>query len=221
MKQAGQEIAADLRRRILTLELAPGAPLSRADLTARYGTSSTPLRDALLALRDAGLVRIMPQSRTMVSRIDMAHARQIHALRNAMEIEAVRRLAAAAPPPDVADELRALTRVQRDQAARGDMAGFSQLDLAFHEALFRAAALEVVHGVIRRESVHIDRLRALNLTLPEKARQILEDHDAIAAAIAAGDPAAAAEAMRRHLSQSILLGARLTRERPEYFTPDA
>lgn len=219
MKQAGHDIAADLRQRILALDLPPGAVLSRADLTARYGTSSTPLRDALLALRDEGLVRIMPQSRTMVTRIDLPHARQIHVLRSAMEIEATRRLAAA-PPPGITQELDALIRVQQAEAERGDRAAFATLDLAFHAALFRAAGLDVIHRVIRRESIHIDRLRALHLMKPEKARQILNDHAAIAQAIAARDVDAAAEAMRLHLSQSILLGESLTQERPDYFTSE-
>ncbi len=104
MKAGTEDIASDLRRRVLSLELPPGSVLSRSDLTARYGISSTPLRDALLALRDEGLVQIMPQSRTMVSRIDLAHARQIHVLRSAMEIEASRRVAAA-DLPGVAEEL--------------------------------------------------------------------------------------------------------------------
>jgi DNA-binding GntR family transcriptional regulator len=219
MKQAGHNIAADLRQRILTLDLPPGAALSRADMTARYGTSSTPLRDALLTLRDEGLVRIMPQSRTIVTRIDLPHARQIHVLRSAMEIEAARRLATA-PPPGIVDELQALNLVQQQEAARGDRVAFATLDLAFHAALFRTAGLDVIHRVIRRESIHIDRLRALHLMKPEKARQILDDHAAITAAIAARDPNAAAEAMRLHLSQSILLGDRLTQEQPDFFTSD-
>ncbi|WP_111560057.1 GntR family transcriptional regulator [Paracoccus sediminilitoris] len=217
MKAGTEDIASDLRRRILSLELPPGSVLSRSDLTARYGISSTPLRDALLALRDEGLVQIMPQSRTMVSRIDLAHARQIHVLRSAMEIEASRRVAAA-DLPGVAEELAALIQIQQDQMTRGDMAAFSRLDLAFHEALFRAAGLMVVHQVIRRESIHIDRLRALHLMKPEKAQQILNDHRSIIVAIKAGNVDAAAEAMRLHLSQSILLGDRLTQEKPDYFT---
>ncbi|MEE2861575.1 MAG: GntR family transcriptional regulator [Pseudomonadota bacterium] len=219
MRQAGHDIADDLRRRILSLDLPPGSTLSRADLTAQYETSSTPLRDALLSLRDEGLVQIMPQSRTMVTRINLHHARQIHVLRSAMEIEAATRVASSAPA-EIASELSALIQAQSDEAARGDMPAFSRLDLAFHAALFRAADLDAVHRVIRRESIHIDRLRALHLMQPEKMHQILDDHRRITSAIAAGDPDAAADAMRLHLSQSILLGARLTHERPNYFQPD-
>ena len=217
---ADEGLVEDLRRRILSLELPPGAVLSRAELAARYGTSSTPLRDALLRLQDAGLVTIMPQSRTQVTRIDLDHARQIHVLRSTIEAEATARLAAA-PPAELVAQLKALIGMQEAEARRAEMDAFARLDLAFHEALLKAAGLAAVHRVIRRESIHIDRLRALHLMQPEKAQQILADHHRIAAGIAAADPEAAAAAMKRHLSQSILLGERLTRERPEFFTTSA
>lgn len=209
-------LAEDLRRRILSLDLAPGAILSRAELASRYGISSTPLRDALLRLRDEGLVTIMPQSRTQVTRIDLDQARQIHVLRSTVEAEVAGRLAAA-PPEGLVGQLETLIEMQEAEARRRDMSAFARLDLAFHKALLDAAGLDIVHRVIRRESIHIDRLRALHLMQPQKAQQILEDHRSVAAGIAAADPSSAAEAMKRHLSQSILLGEQLTRQRPEFF----
>lgn len=209
-------IVEDLRRRILSLELAPGDILSRAELASRYGISSTPLRDALLRLRDEGLVTIMPQSRTQVTRIDLDHARQIHVLRSTVEAEVAGRLATA-PPEGLVAQLKTLIEMQEGEARRSDMGAFARLDLAFHEVLLHAAELDAVHRVIRRESIHIDRLRALHLMQPEKAQQILEDHRSIAAGIAAADPGAAAAAIKRHLSQSILLGKQLTHQRPEFF----
>lgn len=206
----------ELRRRILSLDLAPGAILSRAELAIRYGISSTPLRDALLRLRDEGLVTIMPQSRTQVTRIDLDQARQIHVLRSTVEAEVAGRLASA-PPEGLVAQLKTLIEMQEGEVRRRDMGAFARLDLAFHAALLHAAELDAVHRVIRRESIHIDRLRALHLMQPEKAQQILDDHRSIAAAIAAADPSAAAAAMKRHLSQSILLGEQLTRQRPEFF----
>lgn len=213
-------LAEDLRRRILSLDLAPGAILSRAELATRYGISSTPLRDALLRLRDEGLVTIMPQSRTQVTRIDLDQARQIHVLRSTVEAEVAGRLASA-PPEGLVAQLKTLIQMQEGEARRRDMSAFARLDLAFHEALLHAAGLDAVHRVIRRESIHIDRLRALHLMQPEKAQQILEDHRSVATGIAAADPGAAAEAMKLHLSQSILLGEQLTRQRPEFFVTAA
>ncbi|TGN67469.1 GntR family transcriptional regulator [Paracoccus liaowanqingii] len=216
----GPGIIGDLRARILSLDLPPGAPLSRADLSARYGISSTPLRDALLRLQDEGLVQIHPHARTSVSRIDLDLARQTHFLRSAVEVEIAAKLAAR-PPAGLADELWQLIDMQAVEAAEDRLKAFGTLDQAFHDALFRHAGLMQVQRMIRRESIHIDRLRALHLMQPEKARQILSDHRSIAQAIGKGDPAGAAQAMRQHLSQSILFGERLTAQDPQYFTSAA
>lgn len=215
--QPGPGIIEDLRARILSLDLAPGAALSRADLSARYGISSTPLRDALLRLQDEGLVQIHPQARTSVSRIDLDLARQTHFLRSAVEVEIAARLATE-QPAGLADELWQLIDMQTVEAEQDRLTAFARLDQAFHDALFRHAGLEQVQRIIRRESVHIDRLRALHLMQPEKARQILSDHRQIAQAIAQEDPVAAGQAMRQHLSQSILFGKKLTAQDPQYFS---
>ena len=63
----------------------------------------------------------------------------------------------------------------------------------------------------------IDRLRALHLMQPEKARHILADHRQIAQGLADRNPATAGSAMRQHLSQSILFAERLTARNPEIF----
>ncbi|WP_410218199.1 GntR family transcriptional regulator [Paracoccus sp. (in: a-proteobacteria)] len=216
IQTGGTDIVEDLRGRILALELPPGSALSRVDLGARYGISSTPLRDALLRLQEEGLVVIHPQARTSVSLIDLNHARQVHFMRSAVETEVVRKLALN-PPDDLGLELEHLLAAQEERAERGDLTGFSRLDLAFHHALFRHAGLEAIHRVIRRESGHIDRLRALHLMQPAKVRQILSDHQAVMHAIMARTPDEAADRMQDHLSQSILLGKQLTSLRPDYF----
>ncbi|MDO5659068.1 MAG: GntR family transcriptional regulator [Paracoccus sp. (in: a-proteobacteria)] len=211
------ELEADLRRRICALELPPGTPLSRPELLREYGVSSTPLRDALMQLQADRLVVVQPQSGTMVSLIDLDHARQIHLMRSAAEQEAAA-IAAARPNPALADEIGQIVVLSAEMLARQQMDGFARLDLAFHDALFRAAALPEIRRIIRRESGHIDRLRALHLMQPQKAREIIADHSAIATAIREGRPDAARAAMGKHLSQSIQIGAQLRGLHPHYFT---
>ena len=82
-----------LRGMIISLELPPGSPLSRAALAEQFGVSSTPIRDALMRLEEEGLVDVFPQYATVVSRIDVHRAQQAHFLRQALELEIVRLLA--------------------------------------------------------------------------------------------------------------------------------
>lgn len=82
---ASGRIYDDLRQRILSLELPPGTNLLRTELAAKYQVSQTPLRDALQRLEQDGLVQIFPQSRTMVTRIDIPLIHEAYFLRTALE----------------------------------------------------------------------------------------------------------------------------------------
>ena len=73
-RQAAPQVFEWLRGSILSLQLAPGTALSRAELADRFELSQTPVRDALLQLAQEGLVDIFPQHATLVSRIDIASA---------------------------------------------------------------------------------------------------------------------------------------------------
>src|SRR5215510_14659770 len=92
-RQAAPQVFERLRGMIISLELPPGSPLSRAALAGQFGVSSTPIRDALMRLEEEGLVEVFPQYATVVSRVDVRLAQQAHFLRQALELEIVRMLA--------------------------------------------------------------------------------------------------------------------------------
>src|SRR3954453_4662551 len=91
-RQAAPQVFERLRGLIITLALPPGSALSRAELAAQFGVSSTPIRDALMRLEEEGLVDVFPQHATVVSRVDLGRAQQAHFLRQALELEIVRLL---------------------------------------------------------------------------------------------------------------------------------
>src|SRR6476620_3326145 len=93
-RQAAPQVFERLRKLITSLALPPGSPLSRNSLAEQFGVSSTPIRDALMRLEEEGLVEVFPQYATVVSRVDVRLAQQAHFLRQAVELEIVRQLAA-------------------------------------------------------------------------------------------------------------------------------
>ncbi len=215
---ASARLYADLRARIVRLELAPDTTLDRSELAARYEVSQSPVREAVLRLEQDGLVQSFPQSRTVVTRIDVVRIREEHFLRVAVESEVVRQLAET-PDPAVVTKLKGLLRLQ--EALVGDVEQadlFKQLDEAFHEALFEAVGQTNLHRHIVARSGHLARVRTLDLPKEGKMRAVLDGHQAIVEAIAAGDPAAATLAMRRHLSGTIERLPGLRAERPDFFS---
>lgn len=216
-RQAAPQVFDYLREQIVTLVLPPGAVLPRAALQDLFGVSSTPVRDALMRLEEEGLVEVFPQHATRVSPIDLGQARRTQFLRRAIEQEAARLLCGR---PDRTAELAALESVlarQRALLAAGDLEAFDAADRSFHATLCDLVEAGEVWALVRRSSGHIDRLRRLNLPLAGKAPQIIRDHEAIVAGIAAGDAIAAQAAVRDHLSRSLASADGMRRERPDYF----
>ena len=68
---AALEICAELRKRILTLELRPGASLDETQLSAEFEVSRSPIRDALNRLSAERLVVALPNKGAIVAPIDL------------------------------------------------------------------------------------------------------------------------------------------------------
>lgn len=215
-QQAAHHVFEQLRDDILAITLVPGTALSRQALQKQFGLSSTPVRDALMRLEEAGLVDVFPQSGTVVSLIDVALAREAQFLRRSIELEAVRTLASA-PDAGLVRQLRAVIAEQRKHAKDRDLEHFNDADLMFHKILYEAAGVPELWVLVRRQSVHIDRIRRLHLPVKGKVAQIIRDHAAIVTAIAGGNPDGAQRALRSHLSQSLAFSDELRARFPAYF----
>ena len=214
-RQAAPQVFERLREMIIALELVPGAVLARADLAAMFGVSQTPVRDALIKLSEEGLVDIFPQHATVVSRIDVASALQAHFLRQAIELEVAGTLAAQ-PSELLVAQLRGQVEVQAALAGSEDYDRFIAADREFHRLMYVAAGVPDLYDLVRRRSGHVDRLRRLHLPAAGKAKAVVRDHKRIVEAIAAGQPEAARERVREHLSGTLGQVERIRAEHPDY-----
>lgn len=221
VRSVGKPIYETLRLRIINMELPPGASLSRKALADEFGVSLTPVREALQQLEQDGLVRVRPQSGTVVRRIDRDQLEESQFLRLAVETEVVRRLASAADPT-ITRRARAILDMQA--TLLGDLTAmdmFTELDHAFHKALFEAIGMENLHAMVARRMGHLARCQRLELPHAGKMQDILAAHRQILDAIEAGDPQGAADAMAAHLTGTIRRLDVLGQEHPEAFTDTA
>lgn len=214
-RHAAPQVFERLREAIVSLELVPGTVLPRQELAERFGISQTPVRDALMRLGEEGLVDIFPQHATVVSRIDIAAARQAHFLRCSIELEVVRTLA-----QETDDKLLARLRAQVDLQATvigaDDYREFVAADQSFHRLMYEAAGVPDLWDLVRRLSGHVDRLRRLHLPSAGKAQAVVRDHRRIVDAIAQRDPEAAQARLREHLSGTLGKLDEICERYPEY-----
>ncbi len=198
------DVFARLREQILTGVLAPGGHHSVYRLSDELGVSRTPVREAVLRLADLGLVTIERNRGITIRGVRAEDVRDVFELRMLLEVPAAAG-AADRPDQDLVHCLRSELDLMRAAADAGDEAVFTGHDRALHAAL--GAALGNVR--LTRE---VDRLRdsiqVRGVSTIERTRtmaDIAEEHAPIVEAVAAGDPVAAASAMREHLEHTAAL----------------
>lgn len=206
----------ELYRRIVELALPPGTRISELDVARQIGSSRQPVRDAFYRLSRLGLVEVQPQRATVVSLVSDEAVLQAKFVRTALEAETAR--LAAERPEEARRALAGLLDQQRAAVAAGDRLRFHDLDDAFHEAICAVAGHDSAWALIRENKAHMDRVRWLSLAVGAPAA--LDDHVRIFDALCAGDPAAAAAAMRVHLARIVDILARVRGEHPDMFAEE-
>ena len=201
-RSAAAQVLEFLRENIINLNLKPATPLDRQVLAEQFNLSQTPIRDALLRLEEDGLVDIYPQRATVVRRIDVKSAQRAHFLRQSVELEVVRALAAS-PSQELVSRLSAILSQQANALECFDFPRFVWADQAFHRTMYEAAGVEPLWHVARRLSGNLDRLRHLHVPMPGKAANVIVQHQRILDAVAKGNVAESEQAVRSHLTGTL------------------
>ena len=212
-----QAIYDDLRRRILTLALEPGAALDEARLSAHYEISRTPLREILRGLAAEGCVEIVSNRGAYVSAMSHKVMRDFF-VTAPMIYSAIGRLAAQNAKPAQVDEMRAIQEKFRAAIEAG-----SSEDMVYWNQCFHALMGEMADNPYLKPSY--DRLlidharisqtfyRPRDPAMAERMYGALAHHDEMIAAIEAGDSKAIVKLIVEHWE--------LSRDLIEYFVkPD-
>lgn len=213
---ARAQVYAALRDAIVRAELAPGRRLSENELAAWLGVSRTPIREALVRLRDERLVSIVPQLGTYVSRISPQAVADAGFIREALECAAIREAAMAATEDDI-ETLEVNMRGQERAEERGDFDAFYVLDEDFHRVLCDLSGHATVWAVSQRAKGHLNRIRHLSLPIPSYLGEMISEHRAVVEAVADHDPDEAEGRLRHHLRMVLREVPQIRAEHPDYF----
>ncbi|HEX5469489.1 MAG TPA: GntR family transcriptional regulator [Gaiellaceae bacterium] len=193
------QVHAELLERIVAGELAPGSRLRQEALADELGVSRTPLREALARLVSEGLVEFVPNRGATVTRRDFTDMEEAWRARFVIEPGAAR-LAAERRAGDEVERMRELVRRQRSVA--DDVTSSFALNRDFHLALVAASAN--THLLQFSELLWLSRIGVPIFARQARDRsQMLawaDDHEAIAEAVAAGDPDRAERLTREHIA---------------------
>lgn len=206
-----------LRHNIVTLAMEPGKMYSEKELADSLSLSRTPMRESLRQLAQTRIVEIYPQRGTAIALVDYDLIEEARFVREALECAVVRLLAKIITPCQIQELQKNVERQKRCAALEND-AGLMELDLAFHEMLFRFAGKQQCHDFVCAMTIHMDRLRSMSLKAV-KTHSFVRQHEELLNALIANDGEEAAELMKKHVSGYLIEREAILKTYPQYVKP--
>lgn len=133
----GEKISSELRLRIINGTMAPDTVITENVLAAEFGTSRSPIRDALKILSNEGLIR-MERMGAVVIGLKSKDMEELNDVRFLFEGFAVQKLSSAYDEQKI-KELQQIVDKMELAASHGDPVQFAYYDLLFHETIILSA----------------------------------------------------------------------------------
>jgi DNA-binding GntR family transcriptional regulator len=197
--QLSDEVAAYVRELIISGNLRPGDFIRQERIADELGLSATPVREGLLSLRGEGFVELKPRRGFVVAPLSASDVRDVFTAQALLAGELVSR-AAVRMAPDALNELIEVHEALRKAAADGNGALVETLNHDFHRRINLAADSSRLAWMLSISAKFAP--RRFFATIPGWPKASAQDHAAIIAAMAAGDPAAARAAMVQHIENA-------------------
>lgn len=195
-------LASVIRDAIMSGELRPGDPVAELHVAREHGVSQATVREALVKLEHAGLVRRIHNIGTFVTQMSPREIQQRLRLRVMLEGLAGREAARLAQPHQHAELDRRLEAISRAVAAN-DYFESAQADLELHRAIWRCAADDILYQILDQVTVPLFAFVSMERQrLREKLSDAVLAHEPIVAALRARDAFATQEAIRVHIETS-------------------
>lgn len=188
-----------LKKAIITGEMRPGDTLDKAALAKRYGASRQPISIAVDRLALDGLIDVVPQHGSFVSKLRAKPIAERFFIRRAIESEFAA-MAALSANEEMLRRLDLNLRYQQVALHAGERAAFMQLDYQFHQIICEQNPVEEAVLILDRLEAYLGRIRFLQMPLSDRPSLTIDEHAAIRDGIASGDAAKASEAMQNHIN---------------------
>ena len=178
-------------------KLAPGTRIIQEQIAAELGVSRQPIQQALLLLRNQGLLRDAPGRGLIVAPLDPDHIRQMYDVRAVIEGLAFRKAAlnnAAAAKREGPDFITK----GREAAKNGSVTDLIAADMAFHHFVYSLSENLLVAPTMDTHWTYTQRVMGEVLMRDEKPRDIWDQHETLLQSIICGDADAAETHAREH-----------------------
>lgn len=201
-----ERIYTALKERIVNCEMLPGETIYEDRLARDFGTSRTPVREALLKLRADNLVSIIARKGTFVSHITVEHVYEIFQIRRLVEPGLGVSVCADLDPTRLA-AFREQFLVE--PTGNNDFVNWFAVDREFHVYLVGCTKNRMLIEIYERIMDHQQRISTLAMRLPGRLQKTGSEHLRIIDALIAKEPHRIEEAIKSHLDASMEASLRL------------
>ena len=183
---------------ICTGKLAPGTPLRQEQLADRFAVSRQPVQQALLLLRNQGMLRDYGRRGLEVAPVDADFVSNLYGLRTVLDGYAARSAAERELSAEAAAHGASLVAAGQQAERERSYAHMVTADVDFHRWVTdesRNPLLIESAAVIWR---NVQRVMGELLYRGDSPRWVWQDHEAIYQAVVAGEPDRAEQLARQH-----------------------
>jgi len=200
MKHSKSEQVYDwVTRKIFTREFLPGQRLVAREIAGQLELSKTPVREALLRIREDGLVQGDFNTGVFVAHITPKDALEIIDIREMLEGLAARLAAEKAKEEDIV-QLRAILDKMEEYSKKDLIEAYADHDMQFHDAVVQIGESNRLQEILHKIRMQSKLLMSTTMKLPTRGMTAsLNEHTSVWKAISLHDPKGAEAAARRHV----------------------
>ena len=171
--------------------------LDERDLSARFGISRTPLREALAQLDQEGLVKVVARRGIFIVRKTKAEIMEMITVWAALESMAAQLACDVASDEEIAQLHELVDEFSQDAVARR-MGEYSDANITFHQAIINLGGNQLIKDITDGLFVHVRAIRNRAIFEKDRAKRSLADHKDIIEALEARNPERAGRLVRDH-----------------------
>jgi DNA-binding GntR family transcriptional regulator len=187
-----------IRRRILDIEWPHGHRALEQEVAQALGMSRTPVREALIRLKNEGLVEVIPRHGMRVLPVSPNDMREIYQILTALECMAAELLASRKPTDNDLKPLVDATKAMDKALKAEDLDAWAAADERFHAHLVDLAGNRQLQATVLNYWDRAHRARMFTLRLRPKPVNSTKEHMQMVERLLAGDAEGAARVTRAH-----------------------
>jgi DNA-binding GntR family transcriptional regulator len=190
-----------LLEEITSGRLSPGERIIQEQIALALGVSRQPVQQALLLLKNQGILKEATGRGLVVAPLDADHVEDIYEMRAAIEGLACR-LAALHRADHARKQGAAIIEAGRKAVASGSVSRMIAADIKFHELLYSLSGNPLISPAMDSHLTYTQRVMGEVLVEDQAPRDIWDQHENILNAIASGKADLAEKLVKEHLTQA-------------------